>query len=398
MRALIWLIILFATAIGLAIAARINPGNIVLFYPPYRIDMSLNFFLLLSVLTFVLLYSVLKMVNMTLGMPQRVAAYRRTKRERESNRALRDAVKSLFEGRFGQSEKAAVRAATQHENEGVAALIAARAAHYLRQPERRDEWLAKIEKDEFLRTARLMTSLEMLTEERQSDKALEVVDELNANGARHLHALRLALKANQGMGNWREVLRLVRQLDKNKALNPALSLRLRELAYEHLLGDANHDSEALRAIWDDIPAADRTSPFVARRATDAFHAREMNAEARAIIEAALEKEWDDRLVRAYRICAAETGSPALLAQIERCEEWAKTRSYDRELDLSLGALCLKQKLWGKAQRHLEQVIDESSDPALLQLAHLKLAELHDALGHPEQAAEHYRKSALLTQE
>src|SRR5690606_19028495 len=110
------------------------------------------------------------------------------------------------------------------------------------------------------------------------------------------------------------------------------------------------------------------------------------------------KEWDDRLIRAYRICAAEAGSPALLAQIERCEEWAKTRSYDRELDLSLGALCLKQKLWGKAQRHLEQVIDESSDPALLQLAHLKLAELHGALGHPEQAAEHYRKSALLTQE
>src|SRR5690606_19331659 len=196
-------------------------------------------------------------------------------------------------------------------------------------------WLAQLEVAAFLRAAPRMTSLEMLTAERQSDKALQIVDELNANGARHLHALRLALKANQGMGNWREVLRLVRQLDKNKALNPALSLRLRELAYEHLLGDASHDSEALKAIWDDIPAADRTSPFVARRAADAFHVREMNMEARAIIEAALEKEWDDRLIRAYRICAAETGSPALLAQIERCEEWANDRAYDRELGLSL---------------------------------------------------------------
>lgn len=398
MRALIWLIILFATAIGLAIAARINPGNIVLFYPPYRLDMSLNFFLLLAILTFALLYAVFKVMSVTLGMPQRVAVYRRNKRERESNRALRDAVKSLFEGRFGQSEKAAVRAANQQENAGVAALIAARAAHHMRQPERRDEWLSKIEDDEFLRTARLMTSLEMLTDERQSDKALEVVEELNTNGARHIHALRLALKANQGMSNWHEVLRLVRQLDKNKALNPVLSLRLRESAYEHLLGDAGQDSEALRAIWDDIPAAERTSPFVARRAADAFHAREMNTEARAIIEAALAKEWDDRLIRAYRVCAAETGSPALLAQIERCEAWAQDRPYDLELALTLGTLCQKQKLWGKAQRHLEQVVDEAGDDALLQLAHLKLAELHEALGHPEQAAEHFKKSALLTRD
>ena len=38
--------------------------------------------------------------------------------------------------------------------------------------------------------------------------------------------------------NWPEVLRLVRILDKRKALHPALSTRLRELAYEALLGEA----------------------------------------------------------------------------------------------------------------------------------------------------------------
>jgi HemY protein len=396
MRALIWLIILFATAIGLAMAARINPGNIVLFYPPYRIDMSLNFFLLLTVLTFVLLYMVFKAVRVTLGMPQKVAAYRQRKRESESNRALRDAVKSLFEGRFGQSEKAAVKAAAQHENAGVAALIAARAAHQMRQPERRDEWLAKVKGDEFLRTARLMTTIEILNDERQSEQALKAFNELNESGARHIHALRLALKANQGVNNWGEVLRLVRQLDKNKALNPALSLRLRELAHEQLLGDPGQDADALRAIWADIPAAEKTSPFVAKRAAEAFHVHGMDKEGRAAIEAALEKEWDDRLIGAYRICAAEAGSPALLAQIERCEEWAQQRPSDIELMLTLGVLCLKQKLWGKAQRHLEQVLDEASDNAVLQMAHLKLAQLHEALDHPQQAAEHYKQSALLT--
>ena len=49
MRLLIWLVALMATAIGIAVTARFNPGNVVLFYPPHRIDMSLNLFVVLLV-------------------------------------------------------------------------------------------------------------------------------------------------------------------------------------------------------------------------------------------------------------------------------------------------------------------------------------------------------------
>ena len=37
--------------------ARFNAGNVVLFYPPYRIDLSLNFFLLLLLLLFLSIMS-----------------------------------------------------------------------------------------------------------------------------------------------------------------------------------------------------------------------------------------------------------------------------------------------------------------------------------------------------
>ena len=96
------LLALFATAIGLAVVARFNPGNVVLFYPPYRIDLSLNFFLLLVALLFLLIYVVVRTVRITQKMPGRVAAYRQERREREGNKALRDALKALFEGRFGR--------------------------------------------------------------------------------------------------------------------------------------------------------------------------------------------------------------------------------------------------------------------------------------------------------
>ena len=50
MRIFLSLVILFAAAIGLAVGARFNPGNVVLFYPPYRVDLSLNLFVVLAFL------------------------------------------------------------------------------------------------------------------------------------------------------------------------------------------------------------------------------------------------------------------------------------------------------------------------------------------------------------
>jgi HemY protein len=396
MRIFLWLLILFAAAIGLAVGARFNPGNVVLFYPPYRIDLSLNFFLLLLALLFMLIYGFLNALRTAQGMPGRVAQYRREKREREGNKALREALKALFEGRFGHSEKAAARAAESSENAGLAALIGARAAHRMQQSERRDGWISRVQDDKSLKTARLMTSIELLVDEYQPEAALDAVKELNASGTRHIHALRLALKANQRAKNWPEVLRLTRSLDKNNALHPALSNRLRELAYDDLLSDRAHDAESIRRVWAGIPVEERSKPFVALRAADAFNARGLHDEASAIVEKALAKEWDERLVRAYRESAAAEGSPLLLAQIERCEQWAAQRPADPELALTLGALCLRQKLWGKAQRHLEQALADATETDTTREAHLKLAQLHESLNHTEEAASHYRQCALAT--
>jgi HemY protein len=275
-------------------------------------------------------------------------------------------------------------------------LIGARAAHRMRQSERRDAWLTSLQDDSALKTARLMTTIELLIDEHQPEAALDAVKELNASGTRHIHALRLALKANQRAKNWPEVLRLVRSLDKNNALHPALSRRLRELAYEDLLSERSLDAESVRRVWAAIPSEDRVKPFIASRAAIAYNAKGLHDEARTLVERALAVEWDDRLVRAYRDSAGPEGSPALLAQIERCEMWSGQRPTDAELALTLGTLCLKQKLWGKAQRHLELALSDATEAGTVREAHLKLAQLHESLGHPEEAAAHYRQCALAT--
>ncbi|MEB0136314.1 heme biosynthesis HemY N-terminal domain-containing protein [Actimicrobium sp. CCC2.4] len=394
MRLLLRLLLLFAIAVGLAVASRFNPGNVVFFYPPYRIDLSLNFFLLLLAVLFWLCFLLINALSITQKMPSRVAAYRRDKREREGNRALRDSLKALFEGRFGHAEKAATRAGVSPDNTGLAALIGARAAHRMQQTARRDDWLNIAAEDSGLRTARLMTALELLVDDHQPERALTAVDELNASGTRHIHVLRLALKASYQARHWSEVLRLVRTLDKNNAMHPAASRRLRELAYDALLSDRSNDAESIRRVWAGVPISDRTTPLVAVRAAEAFGSRGLADEARSIVERALAVEWDDRLIMAYRGVAAAEGSAALLAQIEHCEAWLMQRPTDPELALTLATLCLKQKLWGKAQRHLEHALSDASETETLRAIHLKLAQLHESLNQAEQASAHYRQCAL----
>lgn len=399
------LIILFIVAVLVALSARFNPGNVVLFYPPYRIDVSLNLFVLILLVIFVLLGLLLHTIEAARNMPERVAAYRKAKSEREGNKALRDALKAFFEGRFGHAEKAAKRlslnSAEMPEDAALASLIGARAAHNMGQFERRDAWLASIETNQQNRqqykVARLVSLVELLVNSHQPEQALEAVRELNANGTRHLHVLRCALKANQQAQQWSEVLRLVKALDKYRALHPALSMRLRELAYKDLLADHGHDAESIRRLWNSIPVEDRLKPSIAALAGRTMVAQGLLEEARDLLEKALHAEWDSRLIVIYRKAVANEGTTALLTQIERCESWLLTHPIDSELALTMGVLCLNQKLWGKAERNLERALSYAVDEACQREANLKLAQLNEQLGQQEKAAEYYRACALVTE-
>ncbi|MFM8465621.1 MAG: heme biosynthesis HemY N-terminal domain-containing protein, partial [Burkholderiaceae bacterium] len=89
-RIFIWLIGLFAAAIGLAVLARFNPGNVVLFYPPHRIDISLNFLIVILLLSFLLLLLIVNTVRATMALPRRVQQYRAMRQLHESGSASQE--------------------------------------------------------------------------------------------------------------------------------------------------------------------------------------------------------------------------------------------------------------------------------------------------------------------
>src|SRR5882757_9072885 len=98
-------VLVFSAAVGLALTLSADPGNVVVFFPPYRVDLSLNLFLLLEVALFLVLYVLIRVARKTFQMQQRVALYRQRQSERRAARALRNALQAHFEGRYGHAER-----------------------------------------------------------------------------------------------------------------------------------------------------------------------------------------------------------------------------------------------------------------------------------------------------
>ncbi|MCA3859159.1 MAG: heme biosynthesis protein HemY, partial [Burkholderia sp.] len=250
LRGIVWLAVLFAIAAALATVGRFDAGQVLLVYPPYRVDVSLNLFVIAIVVLFIVMYALLRIVRNIWRMPQRVAAYRARSRNEKAQASLRDAISNLYAGRFSRAEKAAREALTVDANLGAASLVAATAAHRMHEYTRRDDWLSKVDAPEW-QDARLLAAADMRADARDADGALAALADMQAGGKR-IHAQQVALRAQQQLKNWAEVLKLAKALEKREALHPAAAVRLRQQAAENLLRERRHDPDALLEVWQSL--------------------------------------------------------------------------------------------------------------------------------------------------
>lgn len=390
MKGLIWLFVLAALAVALSLALRGSGGYALFVMHPWRAEISLTFLAVLLVVGFVLGYFLVRAVGHTLRLPSHVRAYRRRRRAEAGHAATLGAIQALFEGRFVRAEKLASKAIDMGAAPGLAGLLGARAAQRLRDFGRRDQWLERSKQhDGEWRVAQLMTEAELLLDERRFDEARAVLQELHAAGPRHAAALFLMLRAEQGMSNWEEALRIANALEKHDAMPPEALDSVRANAYVALLSRKPLDREGLVRQWENTPRSERVKPKIAATAARAFMQIGECRRAHRVIEEALERTWDGTLALLYGECVDKDA----LDRLERAEKWLKDRPNEAELLLTLGRLCVQRELWGKAQSYLEASL--ATRPT--QAAHIALAKLHEQLGRPAEAGRHFRASADLAQ-
>ena len=388
MRWLISLVIVAVLAIALAMAGRYDPGYVVLVYPPWRMELSfIGFALLLTGLVVggVLL---LRLASLTLSLPSLVRAQRAQREARKRDAHFVSGLEAFVEHRFQDAEQ--TLGPWQGEDgdarTGVARVLAARAAQAMRAPAVRARHLSEANACGAGLAAHLLEA-EACLDADDASGALAALEAARSLAPQHTALLRLELRARQRTGQWDEVERLLDQLARSQALDPALAAPLRRMTYAENLKRRADDDRALLEYWKKLPAEHKTDPTVARAAARAFAQRGGVDTALDVLEAALSLSWEDDLVALYgELCGS---SPA--RQIEQAEKWLHSHPRDAGLLLTLARLCSAQQLWGKAQSYLEASLAIAPSAE----GHVRMAELKTQSDQQGEACQHYQKALAL---
>ncbi|WBY00865.1 heme biosynthesis HemY N-terminal domain-containing protein [Ramlibacter tataouinensis] len=415
MRAALWLLVLFAVAVAVALFAGNNQGTVTVFWPPWRVDLSLNLILLLLLAAFLFLHAALRALAALFDLPRQALRWRIQQKERSMHAYLLDALSHLLAGRFIRARKSAEGALAQEASLGaggagpangaqlraLAHLLAAESAHALQDRGAREEHLKRALEQAGVRDAQeshegaLMRAARWSLEDRNPQGAIGWLQELPSGAGRRTLALRMKLKAARLSGATGEALETARLLAKHRAFSAlAAETLVRGLATDLLNGA--HDPTQLQRAWADLEAAERAMPELA-----------IHAAQRLLLlggEAQLAREWLlpvwerqaglSDLQKARLVAVLEEGledvDAAWLARIETAQ---RADPRDASLQYLAGMACLRRQLWGKAQQLLAQAAANLEEPRLRGNASRALALLAEQRGDEPAAAAAWKQAA-----
>jgi HemY protein len=383
MRSAVWFVLLFAVAVVAAATLGTNDGLVAFYWSGWRLDVSLNLFLLLLFGACFLFVTLIQAVNALVGLPKRAREWRLARRDRTGQAALRDALAQYFGGRYSRAQKAAQRALAiqihtpelvqDNEFTVLAHLLAAGSAHRLQDRVARDEALRRaLEVSQRSAAARSaeegarLLAAEWALDDRDAPRALELLNDLPLGVARRTHALRLKLQAARLAGHSQDALKTARLLVKHQGFSKAAAQGLLRSLASEALGRA-HDVDQLRRTWQSFDAMDRRDPVIAAAAAQRAVALGDPEDARAWLRPFLdhleELGDDERVLVAEAIANAVAGlGPEWLPQLEAA---SRTAPRDGAVALAVGIGLVERQLWGKARHLLEQAVADRHLPNTL---------------------------------
>jgi HemY protein len=425
MRAAVWLLGLFGVAVALALFASGNGATITVYWPPHRVDLSLNFVLLLLLLLFLLLHLALRALAALLAMPQQAQSWRLRHQERGIHSALLDALSHLIAGRFIRARKAAElvlardSAMTRQGDSStdaarlrvLAHLLVAESAQALQDKGAREKhFQAALEQASShdasgTREGVLLRAVRWALEDRTASAALDWLDQLPSGVARRTVALRMRLKVARLAGRIETALETARLLIKHRAFPPSAAQSLvRALAVEWL--QTATDPQRLGAIWARLEPAEQHMPEVAtvaagrllRLGGDVHTAfgwlqpvweQMVNGDGLSVEQAVV-------LIRVMENGLSGSRNTMDTQWLSRIEHAQRQRPGDANLQYLAGVACLNLELWGKAQQLIRQALPRLSDAGLLSRGWQMLAELAQRQGDEAQAAQAWRNASQAT--
>lgn len=351
-----------------------DPGYVLVRLRGWRVETTVVVALVVLLLAWALFTVLWRLVRWPFGAFSR-------RHGRLSRQRMSEGLIALVEGRHGDAERDLNRAARLDSLRGPALLVAAEAASRRGEHGRALEALNQASQS-VPQAARVLRA-RVLRREGKSTEALALL-------------LPESEKGTLTPGGWRElVLAALASHDLRRAregLDPlqksaALGSRAYALLEAQVLSatiQSAPDGAALNTLWSQLPKPQRRVVAV----IDAYARRAASfgllLPAMDELESALRREWSPLLIETYGSLAGDDVEPRL----RRAEGWLDAHPNDASLLLTLGRMCTRIKLWGKAYQYLHRALALSPSAATWEA----LGDAYAGQGDPAQAQRCYRNA------
>jgi HemY protein len=339
-------LILIAVVLALLAAAiaplfKSDPGMVQIHFRGWTVETSV-LVLVLAIFVFWLLVWVL---GRLWKMPAETA---RRIREQRSLAQLEKGLLALTEGDWSTAERALEKSASSHGRTTARYLAAAEAADGQDAGDRAEWYLEQADtrnrKQKFLVD---LTRARILTQNAHYSEAKEVLEALLKRRRRHPQVLEMLARCYRELGEWEALIKLLPRMQKAAVIDEQEAVELRHIA---AIGELQrcHDKEGLQASWRALPKAMRKTPEVIRAYADQAVLNGTPELTEEVIRASLKREWNPMLLIPY----GEPGAEDAPKRLKQCGKWLQIYPDDPLLHLTLGRLCAREELWGKARHHM----------------------------------------------
>jgi HemY protein len=386
MRRLFVALLVLVAAVTLAVVARRDSGYVMVSAYGWTLELSFVLACALVLAGFLVLYAILRLLIGGYHVPRTMRRWHRRRAERRALAGLERGWSDLLLGEWQRAQRR-LEAATRHrEGMLLACLGAARAAHELGQDERRDDWLRRAAVAEPKAEVGIaLAKAAMQLEHSQFAQAAANLDRIHDMAPGNSLVARQRMRLFLQLGDWERVLALLPEVRRRRLLDDSELRDLELRAADGLLDErAASDEEDLTRLWEHLPASLREQPALLRRYVLRLLDCGAGARAERVLRDALDDRWDPSLVYLYGLTEGADSS----RQLRQAERWRERHGDDPILLLTLGRLCRREALWGKARDYLQAAVQAGAPAETFG----ELAQVFEAMEEPAEALGWYRRA------
>ena len=389
-----WVLVLLLIAIAgawLGAMMQMDPGYVLFAWRNTSVEMSLWMWLALTALAYVGLHISVRLL-LSLNAPMRLMSrWSENSQLRRMQMQTRQGLLALANGQYKRAaDKLSNLPAGTQPLVVVPALAQAEAR--LGQSDKALQHLDQLAVE--LPDAKAlvwMAKARILFEKGDAEGALVPLQSVIAMDKGHSQANEMLLELLQGLQQWRAVIDQLQVIEANKLMPATVLEQQQQKAYSQAFSHQTPGEQALDALqqlWRKAPAAVKKDKSTKIALVKAMHLAEGDPAKRTaeFIESSLKIQWDDNLVLEY----AHLPLTDLEHALSKAEAWQTQAQDSAALQLTLGRLCRRLELWGKASDYLQCSIDLQANKE----AHAEMARLQQQLGNLDSALEHYRCASI----